>query len=42
MTATRLMQHIGRSMDSYGRMEATDAAAATASIIFSQVGDSIP
>jgi hypothetical protein len=35
-TATRLLQYIGRTMDRYGRMEATDAAAATASVIFSQ------
>jgi len=34
--ATRLMQFSGRSRDSYSRIEASDAAAASASIIFSQ------
>lgn len=31
------MQNIGRSLDSYGRTTASDAAASTASIIFSEV-----
>jgi hypothetical protein len=35
--ATRLLRYIGRSLDSHSRMDATDSAAATASIIFSQV-----
>jgi len=34
--ATRLLQFTGRSRDHYGRIEASDAAAASASIIFSQ------
>jgi len=33
---TRLLQFSGRSRDNYSRVEASDAAAATASIIFSQ------
>ena len=35
--ATRLLRYVGRSLDSHSRMDATDSAAATASIIFSQV-----
>lgn len=37
-SASRLLQFSNRSMDNYARMEASDAAAATASIIFYDVG----
>ncbi|EGN99796.1 hypothetical protein SERLA73DRAFT_72584 [Serpula lacrymans var. lacrymans S7.3] len=36
---TRLFQYSGRAMDNYGRMTATESAAATASLIFGQSMD---
>jgi len=37
--ASKLLQYTGRSMDQFGRMSASEAAAATASYIFSQSQD---
>jgi len=37
--ATRLMGHAGRSMDRYNRVEATEAAATTATIVFNQAAE---
>jgi len=37
-SASRLLSHAGRQMDPYASMGASEAAAATASLIFYQVG----